>query len=189
MPASNDDLETSHPFVDDKSSRLVTLDLDDASTAHFQTLRRTHFPSERDRVPAHVMLFHRFDAEHDSTLRRDLTNEAATHSPFDLRVEPPRSIGTGVVYDLVAEELAELHGRLAAAWRPWLVPQDRERFRPHVVVQNKVDGATARATLARLRLAFVPFPVRAIGFRLWTYRSGTWHDPQAFGFAAVRDSY
>jgi len=50
-----------------------------------------------------------------------------------------------VAYTLDAPELAALRAGLAAAWEPWLTPQDRQRHAPHVTVQNKVAPAVARA--------------------------------------------
>ena len=43
---------------------VVTLALDDDAQARLDALRRTHFPSDRNVVPAHVSLFHALPGEH-----------------------------------------------------------------------------------------------------------------------------
>src|SRR3982750_174586 len=116
---------------------ILTLVLDASSTARFEALRRERFPPERNLAPAHLTLFH--------------------HLPGD-------QLG-----DIGAEtaELTTLRTSLAHAWAPWLTPQDRQPFRPHVTVQNKAAPAEARALLERLSAGFVAFPVRAEGLLLW----------------------
>jgi hypothetical protein len=74
-----------------------------------------------------------------------------------------------------------LHATLAAAFQAHLIPQDRQPFRPHIVVQNKVDPATARHTLAQLASAALPEPV-GIGLTLWRYLNGPWEHLQDFPF-------
>ena len=63
---------------------------------------------------------------------------------------------------------------LRARWEPWLTRQDRQPFRPHVTVQNKVTPAEARRTLAGLAAGFAPFEAVGTGLALWAYRGGPW---------------
>ncbi|MEA2666584.1 MAG: hypothetical protein QOI11_3528 [Candidatus Eremiobacteraeota bacterium] len=67
-----------------------------------------------------------------------------------LRVAAPRSLGRGVAYPIESAGLSALYAELAHTWSAWLTAQDRQRFAPHVVVQNKVDPETTRRTLADL---------------------------------------
>jgi hypothetical protein len=85
-----------------------------------------------------------------------------------------RFLGRGVAYELSSPELDELRGSLGLNWAPWLTPQDRQRHRPHVTVQNKVAPEVARALHARLSAAFEPERVTARGLGLWRYRGGPW---------------
>jgi hypothetical protein len=91
-------------------------------------------------------------------------------------------LGRGVAIRLEAPELPALRGRLAAAWAPWLGAQDRQPFRPHVTVQNKVAPAAARELHAALSSGFAPFPVEARGFLLWRYLGGPWERVAAVPF-------
>jgi hypothetical protein len=85
-----------------------------------------------------------------------------------------RFLGRGVAYDLASPDLGAVRAALAAAWRSWLTPQDRQAHRPHVTVQNKVPPDVARALHARLSAAFEPGPVTARGLGLWRYLGGPW---------------
>ncbi len=85
-----------------------------------------------------------------------------------------RFLGRGVAFTLRSPELARLRERLAAAWRPWLGAQDRQPFRPHVTVQNKVAPDAARALHAELSAGFAPFAAQGRGLLLWRYLGGPW---------------
>lgn len=172
---------TTQPTRPPPAPLLLTLDLAEPAQSLFQALRNRHFPPERNLVPAHVSLFHALPgAERDSILR--LLRELRAEQPAIL-VEPPRSLGRGVAFPLHSPDLLALRARLAGAWSPWLTRQDRERFRPHVTVQNKVTPEQAQATLATLQRGFVPWPTTAIALRLWRYLGGPWEALARFDLA------
>ncbi|RBY85350.1 2'-5' RNA ligase family protein [Blastococcus sp. TF02A-26] len=152
---------------------IVTLLLDEEAQQRFDRLREAHFPPERNHLAAHVTLFHALPGEELATVDADLA-AAADRPPFPVQVTGVRSLGRGVAYTLASAELAELRAGLAAAWAPWLTPQDRQRHAPHVTVQNKVDPAVARALHADLSAGFVPEVVPARGLGLWRYLGGPW---------------
>ena len=86
------------------------------------------------------------------------------------------------MFELAGLELNALHGSLAKSFEPWLIPQDRQKFKPHVVVQNKVTNDVAKQTFAELKTTFEPFTVQAIGLCLWTYLGGPWRLEREFVF-------
>ncbi len=152
---------------------VVTLQLDPDSHRCFDELRRELFPPGRTAVGAHVTMFHAIPA----SLRPDVEAElerAAASAPYDVAVTEVFPLGRGVAYRLAAEEATRLHRRLQELWRPHLTAQDRQPFRPHVTVQNKVEPEVARATLARLRAGFEHTTARAVGLELWRYDGGPW---------------
>ena len=151
---------------------LLTLLLAEPAQSVLQALRARHFPAMRNIVPAHVSLFHALPGNQLAPIERRLRGLDAT-APAIL-VEPPRSLGRGVAFPLASPDLVVLRGRLADAWSEWLTPQDRERYRPHVTVQNKVTPEVARATLARLAEGFVPWPTEGAALLLWRYLGGPW---------------
>jgi 2'-5' RNA ligase len=153
---------------------IVTLAIDDDSFAHFDALRRRWFPPERNHLPAHLTLFHKLPGEEEHVVGEALKAAGAAQSPFEMEVTGPWSLGRGVAFRLRAPALEALRAHLAAAFDPWLTPQDRGGFRPHVTVQNKVDPAEAMALLEALQHDFRPFSVRAEGLLVWEYLGGPW---------------
>jgi len=99
---------------------------------------------------------------------------AVGRAPFAVQVGEPFPLGRGVAYGLRSAELDALHRTLQERWWPLLTAQDRQRFRAHVTVQNKVTPDVARETLARLRAAHEPADATALGLQLWRYDGGPW---------------
>ncbi|SHN63177.1 2'-5' RNA ligase [Geodermatophilus obscurus] len=161
---------------------VVTLLLEPGAQERFDRLRAAHFPAERNHLRAHVTLFHALPGEQADAVAGDLA-VAARRPAFDVAVTGLRLLGRGVAYTLDAPELTALRAGLAAAWEPWLTPQDRQRHAPHVTVQNKVEPAVARALRDRLAAGFVPHPVGARGLGLWRYLGGPWAPVAEYAFA------
>jgi 2'-5' RNA ligase len=161
---------------------IVTLLLDEDAQQRFDRLRAEHFPAERNFLGAHVTLFHALPGEHEDAVRAELA--AVTDRPaFEVAVTGVRFLGRGVAYDLASAELDRLRASLAAAWQPWLTPQDRQKHRAHVTVQNKVTPEVARALHERLSAAFVRGSVTARGLGLWRYLGGPWEPVAALSFS------
>jgi 2'-5' RNA ligase len=120
-----------------------------------------------------VTLFHALPGDRLDAVRADLA-AAARRPAFDVAVTGVRFLGRGVAYELASPELDRLRTALAREWAPWLTPQDRQRHRPHVTVQNKVAPEVARALHERLSASFVPDRVPARGLGLWRYLGGPW---------------
>ena len=161
-------------------SYLLTLQLDAASQAHFNDLRPQHFPPDRNCIDAHVTLFHSLPEEPATT---EALARAAVHPKFQVAVMGLRSLGKGVAYTLESQQLLALHRRLAVAFAAHLIPQDRQRFQPHIVVQNKATPGAAKLLLQQLRTSFAPTQIEATGLSLWLYRNGPWESAQTFPFS------
>jgi hypothetical protein len=161
---------------------IVTLALDSESQTRFEAERRAYFPPHLNRIPAHVSLFHALPGEEQAAVRSLLEETAARMSPLPVRVDALMPLGRGVAYRLRSDSLQTLHAELCRAWLPWLTPQDRQGFRPHVVVQNKVSPADAKALYALLSAEFVPWQATAAGLLLWHYEGGPWTSAGSFDF-------
>jgi 2'-5' RNA ligase superfamily protein len=160
---------------------LLTLLLAEPEQSLFQMLRNRYFPPERNLVPAHVSLFHALPgAERENIVR--LLRDLSARQPAIL-VEPPRPLGRGVAFPLHSPDLLALRARLADPWSGWLTRQDREGFRPHVTVQNKVTPEHAQATLATLQRGFVPWWTSGTALVLWRYLGGPWERLARFDLA------
>ncbi|GAC1346490.1 MAG: 2'-5' RNA ligase family protein [Acetobacteraceae bacterium] len=160
--------------------------LRDADQLRFDRLRTAHFPPERLVVGAHVTLFHHLPGAQAGAIGEELAARCRAAAGFTVAVTEVRSLGRGVAFGLASPELERLRSELAQSWAGWLGAQDRQRFRPHVTVQNKVEPSAARALLAQLQAEFVPFRVGAEGLALWRYRGGPWERVAVFEFGPGR---
>jgi 2'-5' RNA ligase len=160
---------------------ILTLQLDPFAQTFYENLRRRHFPPERNLIPAHLTLFHQLP-DKDSTYTT--VRELAESTPIlQLAHNTPRSIGRGVAIFFQSEQLASLHSALSRVFKDQLIPQDRQPFRPHIVIQNKVDPETASATLSELDVHSLA-PPNGIGLTLWRYLGGPWKPLSDFPFMA-----
>ncbi len=159
--------------------------MDDASQGKFDRLREAHFPPERNYLRAHLTLFHKLPAEHEPEISEDLREVCGGHEPFTLTATGVRFLGRGVAYELLSPELLSIRKDLAVRWEPWLGAQDRQGFRPHVTVQNKVSPKEARELHESLQASFSPFEVRGEGLSLWRYLGGPWEHAGTYPFGGV----
>jgi 2'-5' RNA ligase len=160
---------------------ILTLTLDPVSQAGFDALRSAHFPPSRLLVGAHVTLFHALPDDLD--VAGAVEAEAARTAPFPVSVTSLRFLGRGVAFALESVRLQQLRTRLRELWAARLTPQDRQTWRPHVTIQNKVEPAVAKALHAALAASFVPYTVTTTGLALWRYRNGPWEPSGLFPFA------
>lgn len=161
---------------------ILTLDLDARLFAGLDALRRQHFPPDRNHVPAHVTLFHALPGEHEPAVAAHLLAVCRGQPPVAVTLPGVRSLGKGVAVLVDAPELVTLRNRLARDWSAWLTPQDRQGYRPHVTVQNKVTPEVAKALHAELTAAWVPVTGTGDGLRLWRYAGGPWEPAGRFRF-------
>ncbi|GGG40880.1 2'-5' RNA ligase family protein [Hymenobacter glacieicola] len=161
---------------------ILTLTLDAAAQAYFNELRQQHFPPARNYLQAHVTLFHHLPGPEAPAVADHLAQVAAHTPVLPLRVSGLRFLGRGVAYELQNDSLQQLHKQLQATWAAWLTPQDQQRLKPHVTVQNKVEPAVARALHQELAAQFVPFEATGTGLTLWAYQNGPWQQLAQFAF-------
>ena len=153
---------------------ILTLQMDERSQKRFDGLRELHFPPERNYLRAHLTLFHKLPGEREAEISADLREICRDQEPLTLTATGLLSLGRGVAFELSSPELVVLRRELAGRWEPWLGAQDRQGFKPHVTVQNKVSLERARTLHERLLATFSPFEVRAVGLSLWRYLGGPW---------------
>jgi len=164
------------------SPLIVTLAMDQVSAEIFNSLRKAHFPPHRNFIAAHITLFHSLPGDEIDRISDDLAAAASGQRPFDVSTAGVQFLGNGVAIRLDAPILSSLHADLARHWHDWLTPQDRQPFRPHVTVQNKVAPETARRLAAQLEV-LPRIAIQAEGLELWTYRGGPWDFVKKVDFA------
>ncbi len=161
---------------------ILTLQLDEQSFAFFNKLRQQHFPANINYLDAHLTLFHHLP---NLPVVTDLLQTVtARQAIFRMSVMGLMKLGRGVAYQIQSAELNSLHSYLKNQWQDWLTPQDRQGFRPHITVQNKVSSEVAEALFTELTTTFQPFTVAGVGLSLWEYRGGPWHKVHDFNFSS-----
>ena len=160
---------------------VVTALFGDGDNGWLQELRRTHYPAERNQVPAHLTLFRHLPPGVEGELSRRLA--AATAAP------PPRAmvaglmdLGEGTALRVDSDELEAIRSELAEALHGLLIPQDRAPWRPHVTIQNKVEPREARRLQQRLRATFEPRPLSIRALASWRYLGGPWQPLKSHPF-------
>ena len=138
-------------------------------------LRRAHYPSDRNRLSAHLTLFHHLPPSLSAELKHRLSEAVRAPRP---RADAAGLIDLdgGVAVRIVSPDLEAIREDLAIVFRGMLTPQDRVGWRPHVTIQNKVPPAEARALRARLEADFRARAMRVEGLAISAYRGGLW-DP------------
>ncbi|MEJ7934791.1 2'-5' RNA ligase family protein [Sphingobium sp. AN558] len=136
-------------------------------------LRRAHFPPERNRLPAHITLFHHLPPSVLDEVTQRLSSICAGPPP-PARLAEIMLLGRGVAYRIESAALMAMRDDLAHAFTGMLTPQDQARPRLHVTVQNKVSPQEAKALAARLNADFSPRPFAIAGLAAWHYRAGPW---------------
>ena len=166
----------------DPDPLIVSLGFDPASFERLNGLRRDHFPPALNRIPAHLTLFHHLPGERVEAVADALAELAAGAVSFDVEVVGLRKLGRGVALAMQSSELVSIRAAVAARFADALTAQDRQGFRPHVTIQNKVDPAVASALHDRLAEGFEPWTATAQSLLLWRYRGGPWEAEGRFDF-------
>ncbi len=160
---------------------IVTALLGREDFAWADALRRAHFPPERNLLRAHLTLFHHLPPSAAREVSDVLCKECLAPAPA-ARLASLISLGGGVAYRVDSEGLDAIRARIADRFAPLLSPQDRQGWRAHITVQNKVDPSVARALLGALSADFRPRPLEVAGLAAWWYRGGPWDALGAWGF-------
>jgi 2'-5' RNA ligase len=164
------------------SPLILTLELDPSSFEIFNTLRKEHFPPERNFLAAHLTLFHKLPGEQEVLIKQTL-REISSRPALPLAFSNLRFLGKGVAVNVESSELIELRKKLATTWQHWLEAQDKQSFKPHVTVQNKVTPDEATALLEHLQKTWTPLTGKGTGLLLWRYLGGPWELVEQFSFS------
>ena len=152
---------------------ILTVKLDASSFDRLDGLRRRHFPPALNHLSAHLTLFHKLDGGRLAEIVAKAT-AVAKRPALGLQVAGLRRLGRGVAFEVRSPELASLRAELAQVWSDMLTPQDRQGFRPHVTVQNKVQPDQAAALADELTAGFTSWSAVGEALLLWRYLGGPW---------------
>ena len=160
---------------------IVTAEIAQGDFSWLEGLRRAHYPPERNRVPAHLTMFHAVAPSAEA--------ELCSRVSRIVRRNPPRAeiaglmdLGGGVAFhvvspdlDVIREELShDLHGLLGA--------QDSGGWRPHITIQNKVAPKAARSLKESLERTFRTRNLGISGLGIYRYLGGPWEKIAVYPF-------
>jgi hypothetical protein len=160
---------------------IVTALIGEPDFTELNNLRRQYYPPERNHLRAHLTMFHHLPPSCEAELLQLLKDEARGNGP-QARLSGLINLGGGVAFRVESADLEDIRMSIAERFAPMLMPQDRNPWRAHVTVQNKVKAPEARALLAELTTDFKPRPLALSGLAAWWYRGGPWEPIAAFAF-------
>lgn len=160
---------------------IVTAELGRDDFAWLEGLRRRHYPPDRNRVPAHLILFHALPPSAEAEVRTLLAGLAGRRPP-NAFVAGVMDLGGGVALRIASDELARLRAELAERLAGLLTAQDKAGWSAHVTIQNKVAPRDARALAAALGSTYDRRPVRIAGLGLHRYLGGPWETVRTYPF-------
>ena len=163
---------------------IVTAELGAEDFAWLDGLRRDHYPRDRNRVPAHLALFHAVAPSAERELRGRLADFAAGPAPA-ARIAGIIDLGGGVALRVISDELDALRSTLAHDLHGLLSAQDQSGWRPHVTIQNKVEAKAASDLCRSLEQNFEPKRLRISGLGLHRYLGGPWEMLGVYKFRGV----
>jgi hypothetical protein len=158
---------------------ILTARMDEHSFAFFDSLRKLHFPEERNFLRAHLTLFHKLPGRDSAAIANDLDEIGAATEILPLAFTGWRSLGRGVAMNVESTKLTAVRSAFSKRRFGDLTPQDRQGFRPHITVQNKVEPAVATKLLDELVGQGWPSAGQVVGLELWRYLGGPW-EPVSF---------
>ncbi len=164
---------------------IVTALIGEPDFSVLDALRRQHYPPERNLVRAHLTMFHHLPPSCADELKQLLKDEARGNDP-QARLSSLINLGGGVAFRVESPDLDDIRARIAERFAPLLMPQDRNPWRAHVTVQNKVKAPEARALLDQLATTFQPKALALAGLAAWWYRGGPWEPIAAYAFTTGR---
>jgi len=169
----------------EKNVYVLTLRMSGEIDGAMQELRSRWFPKERNKVPAHITLFHALPGSKMEEISDWLEGLSRRMRCFDVSTGRvlKRKTGVAVAVGDGAKEIKRVFACLRADWLEWLSVQDRS-LSAHWTVQNKELDKERVEEAFRNVLQCEEVRGQATGLVLWRYKDdGTWSLEKEFGFA------
>jgi hypothetical protein len=160
---------------------IVTAEIAQRDFSWIEGLRRAYYPRERNRVPAHLTVFHSLPPSAETEVRGRLSRAVQGRAPA-ATIEGLMDLGGGVAFRIVSPDLDRIRDELADGLHGILGAQDNGGWRPHVTIQNKVAPKVARALKKSLESGFAPRPLAISGLGLHRYLDGPWERVAVYSF-------
>ena len=162
---------------------IVTAEIGPSDFVWIDGLRRTHYPVERNRVPAHLTIFHALPPSAEGELRRRISAVVRRPAP-SATIAGVMDLGGGVAFRVVSPDLDRLRDELAQGLHGLLGSQDNAGWRPHITIQNKVAPKIARQLKDSLERSVLPRSLCISGLAIHRYLDASWEGVGAYAFRA-----
>ena len=160
---------------------IITAEMAPEDRAWLDQLRRTHYPPERNQLPAHLTMFHSLPPSAENEARATLARLSSERPP-DAWIDGLIDLGGGVAFRVFSTDLDRIRQELAENFRGLLSSQDGTGWRPHVTIQNKVAAKQARALKSALEADFRQRRLGIVGLALHRYLGGPWEQVGRYSF-------
>jgi 2'-5' RNA ligase superfamily len=158
---------------------IVTAELASPDFAWLNDLRRRYYPAERNRVPAHLTMFHAIIPSAESEIRQILRTMEQLPAPRAW-IAGVMDLSGGVALRVTSEELDEIRREIAVRLHGLLTAQDTAGWSAHITVQNKVAPSEAKALIKALGDVRRPLGISGLGVH--RYLDGPWETIRTFRF-------
>ncbi len=148
-------------------------------------LRQAHYPPGRNRLGAHVTLFHGLPPSADAEVRALLAELSRRGAPA-ATIGGVMDLGRGTAFAVDSPGMSDLHEEMAERLHGLVQPKDARPLRLHITIQNKVAPADARALQAAIAPSLQPraFQFRGLGLYGWT--GEIWRQDRVFPFRGIK---
>ena len=158
---------------------IVTAEFAPEDFSWLDDLRRRYYPAERNRVPAHLTMFHAIAPSAEAEILQILRTLAQSTAPRAW-IAGVMDLGGGVALRVASEELDAIRREIAERLHGLLTAQDTAGWSAHITVQNKVAPREARVLIKALGDVGRPLGISALG--LHRYLDGPWETIRTFRF-------
>ena len=160
---------------------LITAELPPDVLAWADALRRAHYPPDRNRLRAHVTLFHALPPSVEAELLQVLA-DLARAAPPAASITGLMKLDGGTALAVDCPPMIEMHAAIAQRMHGLLTRQDTHPRRLHITIQNKVTPEAARALQASLGAELAQRSFRFHGFGLYAWEDGLWRPIRTIAF-------
>lgn len=164
---------------------LVVAELPRDVFAWADALRRAHYPADRNRLGAHVTLFHGLPPSAEREVRSILA-ELSRRRPPEAVIQGLMDLGRGTALVVDSAGMVDLHEEMAERLHGFIQQKDARPLRLHITIQNKVAPSDARALQAAIAPSLQPRAFRFHGLGVYGWTGTIWRRDRVFPFRGIR---
>ena len=161
---------------------IVTAELPGQVLVWADGLRAKHYPPERNKLAAHVTLFHSFAPSLREELLRVLKGLASEYARPPAQIDRLMPLGTGTALAIHSPGMLAIRERIAEHFHGALTAQDSHAPRLHITIQNKVTSQAAKALQRDLSATLKPRAFAFAGLGMHLYRETHWDSLGCWSF-------